>query len=96
MCDLHELALAQLPINKRIEGENEMVQLRLLRPSTTEDITLAAKIEDNKAKAQAAIKAFKAKKYAQDRILTQADIDSRNPDQMPEREITRRLKQIGA
>jgi hypothetical protein len=96
VCDIHELSIAQLPINKRIKGDKEMVQLRLIRPQTTEDIILAARIEDNKAKAQAAIKAFRAKKYAQDRVLTQAQIDTRQPHELPEREITRRLKQIGA
>jgi len=70
--------------------------LTLVKPRSTDDILLLTRIEDNKAKAQAAVKAFKQKKYANDRILTQADIDKRLPDQIPEREITRRLKQIGA
>lgn len=72
-----------------------MLSLKLLNPRTVEDILLAVRIEDNKEKAQAAVKAFKAKKYAQSRILTQADIDTRKKEDLPEREITARLKALG-
>lgn len=95
MSDLHELALARLPQQNRVNLELENEYQRLKTIKSTQDIILAARIEDNKAKAEQAIKAYKAKKYAQQRILSQADIDTRKPTDMPEREITYRLKRLG-
>lgn len=93
MSDLHELAIAQLPQRNRVNLESEYPRLKLVQ--TTEDIILAARIEDNKHKAEQAIKAYKAKKYAQQRILTQQEIDTRKATDRPEREITYRLKRLG-
>lgn len=93
MSDLHELAIAQLPQQNRVNLESEYPRLKLVK--NTEDIILAARIEDNKAKAEQAIKAYKAKKYAQQRVLTQSEIDTRRPTDKPEREITYRLKRLG-